>query len=110
MSEWVSEDLGEHPPREKDFAVKVQWGDIVIHLKKPWWKRTVHIDKLTDRNYDPEIPDFLKNLDKYPPRKKRLREEDLYLKLGCSAAGLALIVLALILKYRKRKKRADSGD
>ena len=110
MSEWVSEDLGEHPPREKDFAVKVQWGDIIIHLKKPWWKRTIHIDKLTDRNYDPEIPDFLKNLDKYPPRKKRLREEDLYLKLGCSAAGLALIVLALILKYRKRKKRADSGD
>ncbi|MBQ3388329.1 MAG: hypothetical protein IJG60_03865 [Thermoguttaceae bacterium] len=109
MSEWVSEDLGERPPREKDFAVKVQWGDILIHLKKPWWKRTIHIDKLTDRNYDPEIPDFLKNPDKYPPRKKRLSEEDLYLKLGCSAAGLALIALALVMKYRARKKKAASA-
>ena len=107
ISEWASDDLGEHPPREKDFAVRVQWGDLILHLKKPWWKRTIHIDKLTDRNYDPEIPDFLKNPDKYPPRKKRLREEDLYLKLGFSAVGLALIVLALVMKYRAWKRRKE---
>lgn len=107
--EWSSDDLGGRPPRKKDFAVKLKYGDFILHLKKPWWKRTIHIDSLTDRNYDPEVPDFVKDpqqLQQFLTRKKRPHAEGFYLRLGGAAAGLALIALALVLKYRKGRKRA----
>ena len=102
--EWVSDDLGERPPRKSDFAVKVKFGEFVLHLKKPWWRRTVHIDALTDRNYDPEIPDFVTDPEKFPPPK-----HGLYFRWACAAAGLALIALALVRKCRARKKAAASA-
>ncbi|MBR5414410.1 MAG: hypothetical protein IK105_00555 [Thermoguttaceae bacterium] len=107
--ECSSDDLGGRPPRKKDFAVKLKYGDFILHLKKPWWKRTIHIDSLTDRNYDPEVPDFFKDpqqLQQFLTRKKRPHAEGFYLRLGGAAAGLALIALALVLKYRKGRKRA----
>ena len=102
--EWVSDDLGERPPRKSDFAVKVKFGEFVLHLKKPWWRRTVRIDALTDRNYDPEVPDFVTDPEKFPPPK-----HGLYFRWACAAAGLALIALSLVMKYRARKKRAASA-
>ena len=102
--EWVSDDLGERPPRKSDFAVKVKFGEFVLHLKKPWWRRTVRIDALTDRNYDPEIPDFVTDPEKFPPPK-----HGLYFRWVCVAAGLALIALALVRRYRARKKAAASA-
>ena len=102
--EWVSDDLGERPPRKSDFAVKVKFGEFVLHLKKPWWRRTIHIDALTGKNYDPEIPDFVRDPGKSPPPKGGL-----YLRWACAAAGLALIALSLVMKYRARKKRAASA-
>ena len=102
--EWVSDDLGERPPRKSDFAVKVKFGEFVLHLKKPWWRRTIHIDALTGKNYDPEIPDFVRDPEKFPPPK-----HGLYFRWVCAAAGLALIALALVRRYRARKKAAASA-
>ncbi len=101
--EWVSDDLGVRPPRESDFAVTVKFGDFILHLKKPWWKRTVRIDALADKNYDPEIPDFVTDPEKSPPPKYGV-----CFRWACAAAGLALVALALILKYRARKKKTVS--
>ena len=77
--------------------------DFILHLKKPCWKRTVHIDALTDKNYDPEIPDFVTDPEKSPPSKYGV-----CFRWACAAAGLALVALALILKYRARKKKTVS--
>lgn len=109
-SEWISVDLGERPPRKKDFEVKLKYGDFILHLKKPWRRRTIRVDKLTDKNYDPDVPDFVKDPQKYSAPKRSPREEGFGLRLGGAGAGLALIALALVLKYRKRRKSAARGS
>ena len=53
--EWVSDDIGERPPQEDDFTVRTERGDFILHLKGPQKERTIHIDELTEEDYDPSV-------------------------------------------------------